>query len=86
MYCLEGFAILALATNECRAARLWASVEQLRSTFRVALPPVDRSRYARYIEMFENLQTNSDCQHARLEGQAMTLDHAVAYALIADAL
>ncbi len=93
-YLLEAWASLAAALSSAqpdgqvgarervqRAARLFGAAGAVRTASGIPLPPVDRSRYERYLAAARAQSTEAVWNAAWAEGQAMTLEQAVAYAL-----
>jgi predicted ATPase/DNA-binding SARP family transcriptional activator len=76
-YCLAGLSAVAAARGDVpRAGRLWGAVERIEAS-REATLPFERARYERWLEAAREPVAPRDV----LEGRAMTLDEAVAYAL-----
>ena len=82
---IEHFALIAAATNESeRAARLFGAAAALREQFSASLPPNDREFNARYIAAATARLGPQVFAAAWTEGQAMSSDEAIAYALDED--
>lgn len=79
--CLEGFALLATAQGHpARAARLFAAAERQRETHDLPLPPVDRGDYDAAPSL-RALLGHEAFEAAWAQGQAMSMEQAVAYAV-----
>ena len=79
---IEHFALIAAATHEpTRAARLFGAAAALRAEFGATLPPNDREFNARYIAEVTARLGDSAFSAAWAEGQLMSADEAIAYAL-----
>jgi predicted ATPase/transcriptional regulator with XRE-family HTH domain len=79
---IEHFALIAAATNAPeRAARLFGAASALREQFNATLPPNDREFNARYIAEATALLGSEGFSAAWAEGQLMSWDEAIAYAL-----
>jgi predicted ATPase/transcriptional regulator with XRE-family HTH domain len=79
---IEHFALIAAATNAPeRAARLFGAAAVLREQFNATLPPNDREFNARYIAEATALLGPEGFSAAWAEGQMMSSDEAIAYAL-----
>ncbi len=73
---------LAVATGQsARAAQLGGAAEALREALGAALHPVLRPGHARAVQAVREALGEDACAAAWAEGQAMTLEQAVAYAL-----
>jgi tetratricopeptide (TPR) repeat protein len=82
-YCLAGLAGIAAASGRPeRAARLFGAAEALRESLGVPLPPVNRADYDRDVAATRAQLDAATFAAAWAEGQTMTLDDAVAYALV----
>jgi hypothetical protein len=78
---LEGFAQLAAAQGEAaRGTRLFGAAEKQRGTHDLPLNPVDRADYVSLISLRAMLGTTAFTL-AWAEGQAMTVEQAIEYAL-----
>jgi hypothetical protein len=81
-WCLEGLASVAWVRRQPRrAARLFGAAEVLRQTFSVPLPPGERPAYERRLASARAQLDEATWLAAWAEGQAMTLEQAIAYAL-----
>ena len=93
-YLLEGWASLAAALSSAqpkdqhgsreraqRAARLFGAAGAVRTASGIPLPPVDRWWYERYLATARAQLDERSWEAAWAEGQAMTLEQAIAYAL-----
>jgi hypothetical protein len=79
---IEHFALIAAATNAPeRAARLFGAAAALREQFNATLPPNDREFNARYIAEATALLGREGFSAAWAEGQMLSADDAIAYAL-----
>jgi predicted ATPase/DNA-binding XRE family transcriptional regulator len=79
---IEHFALIAAATNKLeRAARLFGAASALREQFNASLPPNDRKFNSRYIADATAQLGSEGFAAAWAEGQAMSSDEAIAYAL-----
>jgi predicted ATPase/DNA-binding XRE family transcriptional regulator len=79
---IEHFALIAAATNASeRAARLFGAAAALREQFNASLPPNDREFNARYIAEATAQLGPERFAAAWAEGQAMSSDEAIDYAL-----
>jgi tetratricopeptide (TPR) repeat protein len=80
--CLEGVALVALAQRRHRrAARLLGAAETARATVGCRLAPAERDFYARKLATARPGRDEEGFPMAWAEGQALTLEQAVAYAL-----
>jgi predicted ATPase/transcriptional regulator with XRE-family HTH domain len=80
--CLEGLAGLAAAQGQAvRAARLAGAAEIVRQTAHAPLSPADQARYERYLAPARAQLDAETFLAAWIEGRALSLDQAVAYAL-----
>jgi len=64
-----------------RAARLFGAAEALRAAAGVPLTPFDRADYDRDVAAIQAQLDNAALKAAWVEGRAMSLEQAVAYAL-----
>jgi predicted ATPase len=91
-WCLEKFAEIALTTGQAasatrrdedfrRAARLFGVAEALRAPSGSVIDLVDQPEYERQLATVHTQLDDADFGAAWAEGQAMTLEQAVAYAL-----
>lgn len=79
---LESLAEIRLAQAQARdAARLWGAATSLREAIHVPLPPALRDEQARNVDASRAALGEQAFRAAWAEGQAMTMDEAVAYAL-----
>ena len=79
---IEHFALIAAATKASeRAARLFGAAAALREQFNASLPPNDREFNARYIAEATAVLGPERFAAAWAEGQAMSSEEAIAYAL-----
>ena len=70
-YCLEGFAGLAGARGQgARAARLWGTVDALRTSIGAPLPPEPRPYYERSMAAARTLLGEAAWEAAFAEGRA----------------
>ena len=80
--CLEGLARVAcMQGHPMRMARLFGAAETLREAIGIPLPPVDQAQYKHHCEAGRAQLDNATFEAAWAEGQAMTVEQAVAYAL-----
>lgn len=80
--CLEGLASVAIARGAAgHAARLWGASEAIREQIGAPLSPVDRAAYDADVARSRAMLGDEAFTGARAEGQAMTLEQAIAYAL-----
>jgi predicted ATPase/transcriptional regulator with XRE-family HTH domain len=79
--CLAGLAAVAAARHPERAIRLFAAAATLieATGFRLALP--DRQEWDRYQAVARTALLDARCAQLWMQGQAMALDEAIAYAL-----
>ena len=83
--CLEGCAMLAAARGRAAsAARLWAAAGVVRESLGTPLSPNERRIQGSYLAAARGQLGDVDWATAREEGQAMTLERAVEYALWED--
>ena len=81
-WCLEGLAQIAGALGHTvRAARLWGAAEALRTRIGASLSPAERSRHDGCVAATRARLDAATFEAAWAEGQAMTLEQAIAYAL-----
>ncbi len=81
VYALEGLASLAVQQNEFeRAVRLYAWADASRAAIGDQRPPVEQQEVARDYAAIRAQRTVEAITQAAREGQAMTLEQAVAYA------
>jgi predicted ATPase/transcriptional regulator with XRE-family HTH domain len=81
-WCLEGLASVAWTQGQPRrAARLFGAAEALRQTIGVPPPPVERANYEPSIARVRAHLGEATFAMAWAEGQAMTQEQAIAYAL-----
>jgi hypothetical protein len=79
---LRGLAALATVRRQPeRAARLFGAAEALRERIRIVLPPVERPEYEQYVADARAQMDDQVFTAAWAEGQALSLDEAVQYAL-----
>ena len=79
---IEGLAAVATAEGEAqRAARLFGAAAALRDTARIAVAPDARGRREQYLNAARAQLDAESFPTAWAEGQAMTLEQAIAYAL-----
>jgi predicted ATPase len=81
---LEGCAGLAATLDSespLKAARLFGAAETLRTSIRTALTPAERAEHDRYLAAARAQIDESAFVFAWAEGQTMTMEQAVAYAL-----
>ncbi|MCC6458812.1 MAG: hypothetical protein IT328_27960, partial [Caldilineaceae bacterium] len=86
VFCLGGFAEISSLYNEAgeakhRAVRLLSAADALRKTIADPLAPVNDPLYRRALSSVRIALDEATFAQAWAEGQAMTLDEAVAYAL-----
>jgi tetratricopeptide (TPR) repeat protein len=83
---LEAYARLALAQQKVeRAARLLGAAEAVAETYQVALFPTERTLYDRTVAAVHATIDDPAFTTAWNEGRTMSLEQAVAYALVDDA-
>ena len=82
VYSLEGLAMLyrGLGRTE-KAGHLWGATRAMRESLGAPLPPNERIRYTREMEMVCNLLGQEAWNRACAEGRSMTNEQSVAYAL-----
>jgi non-specific serine/threonine protein kinase len=79
---LEGLAQVAAENEQWeRAARIWGAADSLRTAIRMPVAPVDVPRYQRWLLPIAEHLGESEWARLQKEGQAMTVDQAVTYAL-----
>lgn len=79
--CLAGLASIAgLKGQPRRAARLWSAAEALRTTINAQLEATDRAEYDRDLATTMKLLSPEEWYKAWMEGQAMPVEKAIAYA------
>jgi hypothetical protein len=82
---LEGLAMVYQALGEAeKAGRLWGASHGIREAIGSPLPPSERTRYKREIEMVRTQLDDEAFDRAWAEGHAMTTEQAVGYALEAN--
>lgn len=82
-FSLEGFASLAVAQGEVsRAVHLWGASEAVREAIGAPLPPSGRDSYERDLKIAQNLLDGPLFNAAWAEGRAMSIEQAIAYALV----
>lgn len=86
IHCLEGLAAALAAGGQVsedawRSARLWGAANVMRDRFGTPLTPVEQAFYERYLSGARTQLAAAGFAAAWAEGQAMTLEQAVAYAL-----
>ena len=82
MYCLAGAAgVVAAAAQPVRAARLLGAAEAVREAIGLPLPPATQAGYQHIVEAVRTQLGEGEFRAAWAEGQAMTLEQAIAYAL-----
>jgi hypothetical protein len=74
---------VAQAQSE-RAARLFGAAEALREAIGTPLPPADRAEHDRSVAAVRTALGEEAFAAAWAEGRALTLEHAVAFALADD--
>ncbi len=80
--CLAGFAGIATVRGQpIQAARLLGTVEAILNAIAIPLWPVDRIEYEHYITVTRAQLDEATFMAAWAEGQALTLEQAVSYAL-----
>jgi hypothetical protein len=80
-WCLRGLGSLAaLSARPMRAARLWGAAEQLRVALGCRSAPAGQAAYQRARELAREQVGAAAFEAAWAEGQAFTLDQALAYA------
>jgi predicted ATPase/DNA-binding CsgD family transcriptional regulator len=80
-FCIEGFAGALAVMQPGRAIRLAEAAAALREVVGSTRFPADRQRVDRWLEVAARGLGDSAAATARVEGRAMSLDQAVAYAL-----
>jgi predicted ATPase/DNA-binding CsgD family transcriptional regulator/transcriptional regulator with XRE-family HTH domain len=83
-HCIEGFAGALAATQPGRAVRLAEAAGALRELVGSAPFPADRERLERWLGVAARGLGETATAVARKEGRGMTVDQAVAYALVGD--
>jgi hypothetical protein len=78
---LEASAVLRVAEGPEQAVQLWGAAEALRDVIGAPLPPNEHSRYECGIEAVRAQFDEAGYASAWAEGQTMSLDEAIAYAL-----
>jgi predicted ATPase/DNA-binding SARP family transcriptional activator/DNA-binding CsgD family transcriptional regulator len=79
---LEGVAGLAGATGEdARAARLWGAAQRTREVTSIALPSLERELHTPYLAAAHSRLGEAKWEAGFVEGQKMTFEEAVEYAL-----
>jgi hypothetical protein len=79
---MEGLAVAFALALPSRAACIWAQAERLREEIGAPLPPSEQPRYNRYVAVARAAIGDSAAfDLAWQRGRAMTLEHAVEYAL-----
>jgi tetratricopeptide (TPR) repeat protein len=79
-FCLEALACIASAHDAERAARLLGAAQELRDQIGVTIPPAERGDHNAALAEVRSTLGIARFRNAWNEGQAMTLDEAVAYA------
>jgi predicted ATPase/DNA-binding SARP family transcriptional activator len=80
--CLMGFAVVASAdARPERAVRLFGAAAALLDTIKATLAPADRSEYERTVAALRGQLGTQEFAVAWEEGQALTLEQAIAYAI-----
>jgi predicted ATPase/class 3 adenylate cyclase/Tfp pilus assembly protein PilF len=80
--CLWGVGQLAAATGKAeRAARLWGAAEAVADAIGMRMEPIDRIPYDRTVAAVRAQLDEATFATAWIEGQVMSLEQAVAYAL-----
>jgi DNA-binding CsgD family transcriptional regulator len=80
--CLDVGAVVATVCGELfRAIRLWGAADALRTSAGMPLPPADRSHDEQYQVMVRERVDEAGFTISWAEGQAMTLEQAIAYTL-----
>jgi hypothetical protein len=80
--CIEGLAAVAGAQdNVARAVRLWSSALAIREAIGAPLPPIDRPRRDKALARLRAQLDDANFAAAWAEGQAMSLEQAIAEAL-----
>jgi tetratricopeptide (TPR) repeat protein len=81
-WCLEGLASLAAAQGQLeRATRLLGAAEKLREANGIAIPAADRTSQAQDVARLRAASGEQAFASAWAEGQALSLEQAIAYAL-----
>jgi hypothetical protein len=81
-YLLEGFAGLSCAQNQpARATRLFGAADALRRQIGAPLPPDSQEDYRPYLTTIESELDEEDFATAWSEGQKMSMEQAIKYAL-----
>ena len=78
---LEGLAVAFARAQSSWAACIWGQAERLREEIGAPLPPSEQPRYNRYVALACAAIGDSAFDSAWQEGRAMTLEHALEYAL-----
>jgi predicted ATPase/class 3 adenylate cyclase len=79
---LEGIAYVLALARPVKAARLWGGAERLREEIGCPLPPSERSRYDSQLAAARAaIDDDAAFDRAWKDGRAMTLEHAIEYAL-----
>lgn len=82
---LECFARLAIAQRQAsRSVRLAGAADRLRTTIGAPRPPAERAEFALALQALRAAMANAEYAAAWAEGQAMTLEQAIEYALKPD--
>ncbi len=82
VYSLEGMAMVYRALgNAALAAHLWGAAQALRDAMGAPVPPNERARYKREMELVRTQLGDNGFEHAYAEGHSMTIEQAVADAL-----
>jgi predicted ATPase/DNA-binding XRE family transcriptional regulator len=83
--CLLGLGVVATAQRQSeRAARLFSAADLLREALGSPPQPAERTAYERAVSALQRLQSATALASAWVEGRAMTVEQAVAYALAGD--
>jgi hypothetical protein len=80
-FCIEALACIDSCLDALRAARLFGAAQVLREAIGVTLPPAERRDHNAALAVVRATLNPLSFQAAWNEGQIMTLDEAVAYAL-----
>jgi predicted ATPase/DNA-binding SARP family transcriptional activator len=82
VYSLEGLAMVYRALDKPEvAAHLWGAANALRDAIGAPVPPNERTRYKREMELVRTQLGGEGFERACAEGRSMTSEQAVAYAL-----
>ena len=77
-------AAAAIGGAPARAAMLWGAATALRESYGIAMPPSERDRYVRRVAIAQARLDPMAWVSAWAQGQALSLEQAVEYALGAD--